>query len=1398
MNFIPVNDPSVPAAVMVAILDFLLKGLVLGMLGTALALACRKASASVRHLVWGLTLAGLLLLPACGWLLPRWQLAVLSSPPRAPALTASPRPIPLPMLAGRAPSNPTGTIPTAPPARAVPPPNFTTPGEPGPPAPPPARPNSGSRFPVSAGLLELWGVGAMIVLFRPALGLLALRRLRRNTIQADESALAGPLATLARELGLRRLPTLRLAAEGSMPLTWGWLRPVILLPRDAAQWPVSRLRLVLRHELAHVKRRDWLTQTLAVLAVALHWPNPLAWLAARRLRVEQERACDDLVLAAGARASDYAEELLQMATTRRATTWAPAIAMARRGTVERRLLAVLDAARSRCALRGRWWVWGGAVIAGIAASLAAVKLTEKPTELPPAYEQAKAADGSHQVTVGPNPVRLRALTRENPMQGSLGIDRSFFEHFVKQENSMLFGLDTPELAVIEVIEARLFDHATHELLGVDRRDAAEDRPERRLEILVDGRLIVWQPGTNDQPSSVDLWIRGHSHAAGNDLYRLTADPGASVELPSAGITVREIQPGLRAHAKTHSPEQLAEITWGDLLLGSEERETTVVFDQTGVWNLGQYQVAAVDREGRKWFPSTPHFIDFAVRGRTQIIRFPVVADQISHFEWRPFGGRHRFYFADVKLPDVAVAPIPPATAATGSAGPLCSWGPIQERVISFDSRDLDSCLDLDTGEFVDVTAGRPYEAAETAVLFEVGEGTDIAASGVESDTRARMGVSLATVPADGDAWSASPDEVLQVLLGQPSLSHVRLAPGDETGTWFFRTDEGNVGVLDLTAEAEAPDRVHVRWKLVRGPAPSPEGRFQIRAVSDDPRQPAEILPGPYGRALRVLKRVLLDESAVARSHIELDPVDGRRLIRATLTPWGAAQYAGITGQLLGKQLALVFEGRVLYAPMVRFRIATGDVGMSGHFTNREAQEITAALNRGKPPVTGKTVGQEPIVLEVAQDGSADYRTIQAAIDAAPLGAVIHIRAGHYAEHLEITEQVSLVGNDWRLVTIRPREVSALTPDELQKQLAARLRLATSDAERREIEARMKEELGRPVLTIRDASGVGLRGIKFTAIAPEGQSLAPEIIAIRRSGVHMMECAVLGGPREGIRVVDGSEFGLSDSLVAAVWGTGVQLGERDLPPVSAGVWYSDVRNCHYAGIRVGGGAHDVRVNDCRISGAAWHGIRYDDTNPRISRNYIFGNARSGIYASGQTEARIEGNIFHRNEMGGMSCWFNNHDLITGNTFVGNLREGLSVLGSSQPSIIGNVFANEEVGIAQGIIGDKSPSATNLVTLRLDRNLFWNNATNLVAGVPGEPELKPAPTPLPEDSHSVFADPRFVHADGGNFSLAPDSPVRPGERWEPSRVNFVSPFPLQPEELAIIPDTDTRDSRAWKKP
>jgi TonB family protein len=98
----------------------------------------------------------------------------------------------------------------------------------------------------------------------------------------------------------------------STPMLWGWIRPLILLPEAAAEWPEDRRELAIRHELTHLRRFDNWSSLLVLAARALYWFHPLVWWISSKLLIEQELACDERMLASGASATHYAEFLVDL------------------------------------------------------------------------------------------------------------------------------------------------------------------------------------------------------------------------------------------------------------------------------------------------------------------------------------------------------------------------------------------------------------------------------------------------------------------------------------------------------------------------------------------------------------------------------------------------------------------------------------------------------------------------------------------------------------------------------------------------------------------------------------------------------------------------------------------------------------------------------------------------------------------------------------------------------------------------------------------------------------------------------------------------------------------------------------------------------------------------------
>ncbi|MDQ6872875.1 MAG: HEAT repeat domain-containing protein, partial [Gemmatimonadota bacterium] len=172
---------------------------------------------------------------------------------------------------------------------------------------------------------------------------LAVRRIVNRARPLDTADWLNPLWEVSDRLSLDQPPRLLRSDDAKMPFACGLFTPTIVLPAECDSWSLDRRRAVLLHELAHVRRHDLVGHTLGRLACAVYWFHPLVWTAAKRLRSESERACDDLALACGARAADYAEHLLDIVTSvRRDSTPSVALAMARRKEFEGRMLAILD------------------------------------------------------------------------------------------------------------------------------------------------------------------------------------------------------------------------------------------------------------------------------------------------------------------------------------------------------------------------------------------------------------------------------------------------------------------------------------------------------------------------------------------------------------------------------------------------------------------------------------------------------------------------------------------------------------------------------------------------------------------------------------------------------------------------------------------------------------------------------------------------------------------------------------------------------------------------------------------------------------------------------------------------------------------------------------------------
>jgi Flp pilus assembly protein TadD len=225
---------------------------------------------------------------------------------------------------------------------------------------------------------------------------------KARPMESDDALLA--LDDARGQLGLRADVRLLQSSRVTVPVVWGVFRPLLLLPEDAVTWSTERMRVVLLHELAHLKRVDGISLILTRIAVSLFWFHPLAWSLERAGRNECERACDDLVLASGTRPSDYADHLLDIARTMPAFDpfRAVTLAMSRKSQLEGRLLSILQPGVARRVFSGRGIAIACAVAVAIVVPVSALRLiAQQPEKIQQKAEAKKAKASGSSVDVRP-------------------------------------------------------------------------------------------------------------------------------------------------------------------------------------------------------------------------------------------------------------------------------------------------------------------------------------------------------------------------------------------------------------------------------------------------------------------------------------------------------------------------------------------------------------------------------------------------------------------------------------------------------------------------------------------------------------------------------------------------------------------------------------------------------------------------------------------------------------------------------------------------------------------------------------------------------------------------------------------------------------------------------------
>jgi beta-lactamase regulating signal transducer with metallopeptidase domain len=311
--------------------------------------ALRRTPAALRHLILAASLAAVAAAPLLETALPHWEFPILATTAQitssAPTLSAE-LATPLAVDATDAPVRP--------------------------------------RLTWTAALVTVWTFGVMAVMAGLLAGLGRLMATTRRCRLIPSTMWQERAEALSAQHGLRRPVAVLECPDRALLVTWGVFRPRIIVPAGADSWSAERIDVVLAHELAHIVRCDWVLQIAAEVLRALHWFNPLVWIACRRLRDESEQACDDAVLRRGLQPVDYASHLLAVArhVSAGGRAWESAPAVADPSTLERRIAAMLNTSSNRSPLTRTARACAVAATLVVAVPIAAATFTERVAAAP--------------------------------------------------------------------------------------------------------------------------------------------------------------------------------------------------------------------------------------------------------------------------------------------------------------------------------------------------------------------------------------------------------------------------------------------------------------------------------------------------------------------------------------------------------------------------------------------------------------------------------------------------------------------------------------------------------------------------------------------------------------------------------------------------------------------------------------------------------------------------------------------------------------------------------------------------------------------------------------------------------------------------------------------------------
>jgi len=499
----------------IALKSLLITGLALGLIELM-----RRRSAAERSWIAHIGLLALVLLAVAPVVLPSWTIETPALSSQAPADEA---PSQSPAPAAKSPSAAASAPVTA--AKAT-----------------PAKP----AISATAAAMTAYALPAAILLLVTFLALARLIALRARADVLVDGHWLTALARAQRRMGFKHGTALLTSNALSSPISWGLMRPVILLNSRAVE-ASGEAEAIIAHELAHVARMDWVKLLLARIATALFWFNPLVWMLAREAHQLREEAADDAVLAADIADTDYAQLLVGVARHECPGLLLGAHGVApSRSSLARRVARVLDGktARGPAARSFAAGVFVGAV--AVAAPLAALTLT-------PASPRAAKTPAAH----GASPT----IDTGKPYYAAADVPTDLPSIIARGVSTAVTAVqpDDAEEARRDALEAAADARRDALESAADaRRDAIEaalDTAEHAREAATDRRKRHGSAAAMAAVGVTPEYI-GAMRAAAPHLR--SQDPDIYVSMRSVGVTPQFARELLNAGFPRLSPDQIVE------------------------------------------------------------------------------------------------------------------------------------------------------------------------------------------------------------------------------------------------------------------------------------------------------------------------------------------------------------------------------------------------------------------------------------------------------------------------------------------------------------------------------------------------------------------------------------------------------------------------------------------------------------------------------------------------------------------------------------------------------------------------------------------------------------------------------------------------------------------------